>query len=241
MSQRASVSTETVQLPLLADKSVILRRSGLAFSCAPSLRSWEQIGQQLLTFAESSTWWIADWLAYGEAAFQDRYREAIKRTSLSYQTLRNYAWVARQFELSRRRDTLSFCHHAEVAALERPEQDFWLRKADEFGWSRSQLRSEVRASLRERKTGLALTPDSVRDAPATSPARAEVVNGSTTPSSEILCLRLAADQVTLWTAAADAEHAQLGDWAIAVLDAAARSQRYDFLARGIPAQAQRGA
>jgi hypothetical protein len=41
----------------------------------------------------------------------------------------NYAWVARRFAMSRRRDTLSFGHHAEVAALPEPEQDFWLREA----------------------------------------------------------------------------------------------------------------
>ncbi len=32
------------------------------------------------------------------------------------------AWVARRFPVSRRRDTVSFQHHAEVAALPEPEQ-----------------------------------------------------------------------------------------------------------------------
>ena len=43
---------------------------------------------------------------------------------LDYQTLRNYAWVARRFAMSRRRDTLSFGHHAEVPALPEPEQGY---------------------------------------------------------------------------------------------------------------------
>ena len=75
------------------------------------------------------------WLVYGESQFKDRYEEAIRRTSLNYQTLRNYTWVARRFDLSRRRDNLSFGHHAEVAALDPPEQEFWLRKAEKYGWS----------------------------------------------------------------------------------------------------------
>jgi hypothetical protein len=87
---------------------------------------------------------------FGEQAYAGRYRQAIKRTSLDYQTLRNYAWVARRFAMSRRRDTLSFGHHAEVAALPEPEQDFWLRKAEEHRWPVKHLRRQVRVSLAER-------------------------------------------------------------------------------------------
>ena len=117
-----------------------------------------------MSFTDSASWWVADWLAYGESQFKDRYDEAIRRTSLSYQTLRNYAWVARRFDLSRRRDTLSFGHHAEVAALEPPEQAYWLRKAEEHGWSRNQLRAEVRASRRERQIGSSIPGDAVSEA-----------------------------------------------------------------------------
>ncbi|MBV1849560.1 LmbU family transcriptional regulator [Catellatospora tritici] len=127
-----------------------VERCGIVFHDDLSLMAWEGIGKRLLAYADSASWWIADWLAYGEARFQDRYEEAVKRTSLSYQTLRNYTWVARRLDMSRRRDSLSFGHHAEVAALEPPEQTYWLRKAEEHGWSRNQLRNEVRASRRER-------------------------------------------------------------------------------------------
>ena len=116
-----------------------------------------RIGRQLEAVASSSAWCLGDWLSYGRAAYAGRYRDAVEQTSLDYQTLRNYAWVAGRFPLSRRRDTLSFGHHAEVAALPEPEQDFWLRKAGDLGWSRNHLRCEVRASLRERRAGPAIT------------------------------------------------------------------------------------
>jgi G:T-mismatch repair DNA endonuclease (very short patch repair protein) len=45
--------------------------------------------------------------------------------------------------LSRRRDGLSFGHHAEVTALPEAEQNFWLRKAQNLGWSVKQLRHQV--------------------------------------------------------------------------------------------------
>lgn len=41
-------------------------------------------------------------------------------------------------------------HHAEVAALAGPEQDFWLRKAEEHRWPVKYLRRQVRANLAQR-------------------------------------------------------------------------------------------
>lgn len=118
----------------------------------PQLRyeRWVEIGAELASLATSTAWCLGDWLVYGEAAFAGRYRDAVERSSLDYQTLRNYAWVTRRFPMSRRRAALSFSHHAEVAALPEPEQDFWLRKAEQMSWSRNRLRREVQASLRER-------------------------------------------------------------------------------------------
>jgi hypothetical protein len=111
---------------------------------------WVEIGSYLSSVVSSAAWCLGDWLVYGEAAFSGRYRDAIELTSLDYQTLRNHAWVARRFPMDFRRDTLSFTHHAEVAALREPERDFWLRKAEEYGWSAKRLRREVKASQLER-------------------------------------------------------------------------------------------
>jgi hypothetical protein len=125
-------------------------RTGLEFPARMSFDKWLHIGRMLSAVNTSAAWCLGDWLVFGETAYNGRYRDAIEQTSLDYQTLRNYAWVARRFPLFRRRDTLSFGHHAEVAALSEPEQDFWLRKAETLGWSRNKLRREVKSSLRER-------------------------------------------------------------------------------------------
>ncbi|MGV4982305.1 LmbU family transcriptional regulator [Streptomyces sp. NPDC001709] len=125
-----------------------VQKSGMVFPENLPERSWEQIGTNLRELVNSSAWWLADWLIYGEATYGwRRYKEAIERTGLDYQTLRNYAWVARRFEHHRRRDSLSFAHHAEVTRLAPPEQDYWLRKAEQQKWSRNELRRAVRASL----------------------------------------------------------------------------------------------
>jgi hypothetical protein len=130
--------------------SVFISRTGLRLPQRISFDKWMGIGRHLSGVYSSSAWCLGDWLVYGEFAFGGRYREAIDQTSLDYQTLRNYAWVARKFPMSRRRDKLSFAHHAEVTALSEAEQDFWLRKAEELAWAVKRLRVEVRTSLQER-------------------------------------------------------------------------------------------
>ncbi|NMO53346.1 DUF1016 domain-containing protein [Actinoplanes sp. TBRC 11911] len=132
------------------DPAVSIHRTGIVFSEPVTLAAWERIGQRLRGVSDSSSWWLGDWLVFGETAYTGRYKEAVERTGLVYQTLRNYAWVARRFEHSRRQYRLSFAHYSEVARLEQPEQDYWLRRAEEHGWSRNQLRREIRASLAER-------------------------------------------------------------------------------------------
>jgi len=93
---------------LASSKAVTVEKCGIAFDAKVSLDTWEAVGRQLLAVADSTIWWIADWLVYGEDQFQDRYQEVIQKALLSYQTLRNYARVGRRFDLSRRRDNLSF-------------------------------------------------------------------------------------------------------------------------------------
>ncbi|MFS1299826.1 LmbU family transcriptional regulator [Streptosporangium longisporum] len=128
------------------------RRTALSLPPNMSLTAWSRLGRQIFIISDSSAWWLGDWLIYGQAQYPDRYKRAIAETSLDYQTLRNYAWVARQFSLSRRREKLSFQHHAEVASLPEPEQDIWLNRAEKGAWSRNELRRRIKA---ERNGGVA--------------------------------------------------------------------------------------
>ena len=149
---RSAVSRPVTDLAAAgrSGERLMLSGTGLQLPRQLPFERWLGIGQQLSAVCTSAAWCLGDWLVFGEQAYAGRYRQAIERTSLDYQTLRNYAWVARRFAMSRRRDTLSFGHHAEVAALPEPEQDFWLRKAEEHRWPVKKLRRQVRASLAER-------------------------------------------------------------------------------------------
>ncbi|MFE7563238.1 LmbU family transcriptional regulator [Kitasatospora sp. NPDC057500] len=195
--------------------AISIPRTGLDLPNRLPYDKWVIMGRMLSTVHASSAWCLGDWLVHGEAAYSGRYREAVENCSLNYQTLRNYAWVARRFPLSRRRDTLSFGHHAEVGSLSEPEQDYWLRKAEDHGWSRNRLRAEVRASLHERAAA---------DAPAAEGEGEGAKAGAEAGENGIdLQLDLNADRVKLWRAAAEQASLSVSDWALRALDEAART------------------
>jgi hypothetical protein len=115
-----------------------------------SYEHWVEVGRRLAGVASASAWWLGDWLLYGQRTYGDRYKAAIQATQLDYQTLRNYAWGARSFDVSRRRDSLSFQHHAELAGRPEPEQELWLQRAERAHWSRNELRRQMRRARLER-------------------------------------------------------------------------------------------
>src|SRR5215472_6831633 len=88
-------------LPAVEAEQLATPRIGLQLPQQLSFETWLRIGRQLSIAIDSSLWCLGDWLAYGETMYNDRYRIAIERTCLDYQTLRNYAWVARKFSISR--------------------------------------------------------------------------------------------------------------------------------------------
>jgi hypothetical protein len=116
-----------------------------------SFEAWKLLGAKIGRCSNAACWWLGDWLAFGETRYGRRYKDAIAVTGLDYQTLRNYVHVARRFDLSRRRDNLSFQHHAEVCALSDDDQDFWLGVAAAQGWPKAELRRRVRASRAARR------------------------------------------------------------------------------------------
>jgi hypothetical protein len=128
-----------------ATDQLMVTRVGLAISGKLTFENWQRAGSKLARVHDSSVWCLGDWVAYGEKEYEDRYVRAIDAVGLEYQTLRNYAWVARRFGLSRRRDTLSFQHHAVVASLPPEEQDRWLDLAEQNQWSRNRMRQHLRA------------------------------------------------------------------------------------------------
>ncbi|WP_312038447.1 LmbU family transcriptional regulator [Streptomyces galbus] len=128
---------------------MLTTKVGLHIPAGLAFEEWENAGRQLSGLLNSSSWWLGDWLVYGKAHYADRYERGIRAAGLQYQTLRNYAWVSRRFDLDRRRSALSFQHHAELASLPLDAQETWLDRAERMQWSTKQLRNAIRS---ERET-----------------------------------------------------------------------------------------
>jgi hypothetical protein len=112
---------------------------------------WIAAGRKLGSIGRCSKWWIGDWVRYGTSRWGEKYVEAAKISGYDPKTLRNLVWVASRFELSRRRDNLSWSHHDTLAGLEPDEQEQWLDRASIDRLSVSDLRTELKAHDRRAK------------------------------------------------------------------------------------------
>lgn len=95
-----------------------------------SFEQWEHCGEWIKRANGAVQFWLGDWINYGEHAFHEKYSQAMYETDFEYQSLRDVAYVARNVDLSRRRDNLSFDHHREVASLKPEEQEELLDLAE---------------------------------------------------------------------------------------------------------------
>lgn len=90
---------------------------------------WAAAVKRLKSAEKAIQWWLGDALRFGERKYGEMYSQALEESDYSYGALRDVAWVAGRFELSRRRDNLPWSHHREVAALEPEEQEALLDQA----------------------------------------------------------------------------------------------------------------
>lgn len=105
---------------------------------------WARVGKRMGMTGRSAGWWLGDWLRYGNVRYGERYARAARITGYDTQTLMNMVYVASRIDPSRRREKLSWSHHAEVAPLEPLDQEQWLRVADIDHLSVRDLREAIR-------------------------------------------------------------------------------------------------
>ncbi len=120
---------------------------GLELPTSMAFDDWLRVGETLKGLDRALPWMVGDWLNHGEQDYGEAYSQGMDLTDLKYQTLANYKWVAVNFAISRRRENLSFKHHAEVGFLPPEKQDEWLDKAEANGWSAAEFRRQVKTPL----------------------------------------------------------------------------------------------
>jgi hypothetical protein len=151
-----------------------LTQTGLLLPANLPFEKWQSVLQTLRGMEFSVMWWLGDCLRYGERAYGEKYAQALDATDYAYQTIADAKWVAGRFELSRRRENLTWSHHREVAGIEDDaEQDAVLDAAATGGWSKKRLRSEVRCRNAARRGSV--------NGPRTASANTEPLRGSPLP------------------------------------------------------------
>ena len=109
-----------------------------------TFEQWEAIGAELANHAKKLNWWIGDWWAAGHHRYGERARLAARGLfGKEFKTLANIASVCRAFEPGRRREHLSWSHHAEAAALSPNAADMLLDLAERDRMSKAQVRAAV--------------------------------------------------------------------------------------------------
>lgn len=124
---------------------------GLISARSVSLDEWLDVGKALARVGSGVQWWIGDWLNYGEGRpeWGEKYEKAMEMFNMAEQTLKNMKWVSGAIELSRRRDNLSWKHHATVAYCAPKDQCKLLGLALKSNWSVAKLKAEMRERLIE--------------------------------------------------------------------------------------------
>jgi hypothetical protein len=129
-----------------------------------SFEQWVLNGRRFGAIGRAVGWWIGDWLRFGNARYGEKYVQASKITGYDVQTLMNMVYVASSVDVCRRREHLSWSHHAEVAALAPEEQERWLDRVEEGRFSVHDLRALVREARRGNAPEEIATPEAVDDA-----------------------------------------------------------------------------
>lgn len=140
------VATRETALSVLRglEESGILTPTAFKLDKALPFDHYELLGRWLGSVRDTSAWWLADWINFGEGIYGEKYAQAVEATGRSKRTLMNYAYVGRSVARSRRREKLTYSHHVLVAPLEPDEQIRWLKEAEEHGWTVEELGGMIR-------------------------------------------------------------------------------------------------
>jgi hypothetical protein len=201
--------------PLSFGRGSVATKNRLTLSDRLTFDEWIAIGGQISATVDASAWWLGDWLFYGQWQYGKKYLQAVEITGLDEGTLRNYSSVAGRFDLSRRRDNLSFGHHASVVSLPIDDADRFLDEAAKHNWSIKDLRDATRAAKSSAPAPPQLGPP---DAPIPSESIIEAAGGNL---ADHVTLHVPKARMGRWSAAAAASGKSIRDWALQVLDDAA--------------------
>lgn len=142
--------TNAFQLMLSLEESGAVTETALSLTDTNmEYDTYEALGVFLGAVKRRTSWYIGDWLNFGEGVYGERFAQAASATGLNEQTLLHYQFVCREVPASRRQSQLAFGAHALVARLEPKDQTYWLKQAVRKGWGEKELREAMKAKRKD--------------------------------------------------------------------------------------------
>lgn len=143
-------------VPVMTRGKFEFSATGMRVLRPASFEEWQAVGDWLRVLEKSVSWWIADWVRYGEMTYEEqsaqalsaREGEAAQATGWTPETIKQYSRIAAQVPPTSRDPDLTFSHHREVADLPPADQQVWLKRAKDEDWSCTRLRGELRTALK---------------------------------------------------------------------------------------------
>jgi hypothetical protein len=109
---------------------------------------WVGLWSSTERMQKSSAFWVGDALLAGRAEFGERFAQVIDPKYIEQQ--RGPMWVCERIPPPRRRESLSYSLHREIAALSAEVQDRWLDKAEAGSWTVRQLKEALEVERQAR-------------------------------------------------------------------------------------------
>lgn len=110
---------------------------------------YEGLASAVGSVKRSSSFWLGDLLAFGEAAYGERFAQAQAATGLSEETLLDHLFVAKAVDPKVRKLGVPWGAHKLVARMKPEEQKAWLNEAAKKGLTVDELRKRIAAKRRE--------------------------------------------------------------------------------------------
>lgn len=118
--------------------------TSLTYPIEYPLESWLRDYSGLHAFQSASQWWLGDHYLFGERKWPGEHSQILEARNES--SLSVYRWVSERIPPADRRQGLSWTHHREVAALDKPERDRLLDLAEQAELTTAELKREVKGT-----------------------------------------------------------------------------------------------
>jgi len=104
------------------------------------------VGRSFTRIEDATHWWVGDMIVQAEGLWGHDAHQHIEDAfgHIPEASRAQYATVAERIPPARRKRDLSWTHHRVVYKLDPEEQDTWLGRALEAGWSKRELEQHIR-------------------------------------------------------------------------------------------------